>query len=399
MFKRWAFLAVALCAAVSVAGCGSRTIEYETVEAELGDVRDVIPAVGTVKPETQIEVRADAPGRVVAVLVEANGRVVAGQVMARIKPDRLALDVDGARAEKAAADAGVREAAARAEQAERFLASRRRLSESGFISPAGLSQAEGDVRNAAASLDRAKAEVARATARLGAATDLLGDVLIRAPTNGFVLARDVNVGQVVAPASETPLFVIASATEQVVVEAMVAEPDIGRITPDARIRFAVEAYPNQRFDGRLIEILRYPRTDRNFVSYPVRLMAENPEGKLFPGMTAAVEFIHADARRVLRVPVEALYFKPEGHVPKLSPELMRRLERQGLTDPIALDGAEMGTLFRTGRHRVFVMTDQGPQMRAIRLGAESPDYVEVTEGLQAGERIVTGRASQTPRAG
>lgn len=379
-----------LLAGVVLAACGSRPDDaYETSEVAIGDVRDVVPAVGSVRATSQIEVRADTPGRVIAVLVEPNASVRAGDVLARIQPDRLSLDVDAARAEQAAAQASVREAQARAEQAQRMLSSRQTLASQGFISAAGLSQAEGEARAARASVERAQADAARAATRLRSATGVLGDVLIRAPSDGFVLSRAVEIGQVVAAGGETPLFIIASDTRQVMIEALVAEPDIGRVTQNARIAFTVEAYPRERFVGRLRDVLRAPRTDRNFISYPVLIEAQNPDGKLFPGMTAAVEFIHADARSVLRIPVEALYFRPENYIPTLPPELKRRLDRIGLTDPIALDGAEMGNLFRTGRQRVFVMSAQGPRMRAIRIGAESSDFVEVTEGLKAGDRVVT----------
>lgn len=371
---------------------GPDRADYATAEVAMGDVRDVIPAVGSVKALSEIEVRADTPGRVVAVIVEANAQVRAGQPLARIRPDRLALDAEAARAEHAAAAAAVAEARTRVEQAERNLANRRTLAEKDFISPAALNEAEANARAAAALLNRASADAMRTAVRVRAADDVLGDVIVRAPSDGFVLTRNVQPGQVVTVAGEEPLFVIASATDRVLIEALVAEPDIGRITPDARVVFTVEAYPGKTFDGRLRDVLRAPRRDRNFVSYPVLIEAENPDNTLFPGMTAAVEFIHADARNVLRIPVEAVYFKPAGYVPRLPPDLQRKLERLGLNDPIAADGAEMGRLFATGRQRVFVMTPGGPAMRAIRIGAESPDFIEVTEGLAAGDVVATGAA-------
>lgn len=365
--------------------------DYATTVVAKGDVRDVVPAVGSVQAISQIEVRADVGGRVIAVLVAANASVRQGEVLARIKPDRLALDVEAARAERISAEAAVTEARARAEQTRRDLTNRRSLSEKGFISPAALGEAEANARAADAMVARAQADASRAAVRVRAADGVLDDVLIRAPSDGFVLSRHVEPGQVVTTGSEEPLFVIASHIDKVLIEAQVAEPDISRITPDARIVFTVEAYPRQQFSGRLRDVLKSPTRDRNFVSYPVLIEAENPEGKLFPGMTASVEFIHADSRNVLRIPVEALYFKPDNYVPRLPADLQRKLTRLGLNDPIAADGAEMGRLFATGRQRSFVMINGKPEMRAIRIGAESADFVEVIEGLRAGDVVVTGR--------
>ena len=375
--------------AVVLVGCADHSDKtYVTAEVALGDVRDVVPAVGTVEPVSQIEVRADAPGRVLVVLVQPNSRVIAGQVLARIQPDRLNLDVEAAEASRNAAQAVVSEMRARSDQARQNLANRRTLSEAGFISRAALNDAEAQARAAQASLSRSEADAARAAVQVRAARALLSDVLVRAPSDGFVLSREVEPGQVVAPASEKPLFVIVSDTSKVVVEALVAEPDISRVTADARIVFTVEAYPGERFVGRLKDVLREPRRDRNFVSYPVRIEADNLDGRLFPGMTASVEFIHADARRVLRIPIEAIYFTPEGYVPTLPPDLAAKLKRRGLTQAPALDGAEVGRLYAQGFHRTFVITPRGPQMRPVRIGAQSAEYLEVREGLKAGDLVM-----------
>lgn len=391
-------LCLALAASALAASCGDKTgAEYVTVAVAKGDVRDVVPAVGTINALSQIEVRAEAPGRVVEVLATVNTPVRAGQVLARIQPDRLALDVEGARAELASAEAAAMEARARDEQVQRHLANRRHLAERDFISPAALAEAEANARASAAAAARARADATRAAVQVRSAQGALADVLVRAPSDGFVLSRTIELGQVVTTTSEEPLFVIASSTDRVLIEARVAEPDISRITPDARVVFMVEAYARERFEGRLREVVRSPQRDRNFVSYPVLIEADNPGNRLFPGMTAAVEFIHADARNVLRIPVEAVYFRPENYVPDLAPDLARKLKRLGLDNPIAADGAEMGRLFATGRQRVFVMTPDGPAMRAIRVGAESAEFLEVIEGLRAGEVVVTRRADTAAR--
>lgn len=386
-----------LCLAfVLLSSCG-RSPAFETVVAEIGDVRDVVPAVGTVRALSQIEVRAEASGRVIEVLARANDRVRAGQPLARIKPERLALSVEAAEAELRSAEAATNEARARAEQANRNLANRRVLADRDFISPAALNDAEAAARAANAAVRRVEADQARAAVQVRSARGSLSDVIIRSPADGFVLVRNVEQGQVVDPATETPLFVVASQLSTVLVDAQVPEPDIARITPDARIAFTVEAYPQDRFEARLREILRSPQKDRNFVSYPVILEADNPRGRLFPGMTAAVEFIHADARQVLRIPIEALYFVPKDYVPELSAELERTLRRRGLTSLEARAAAEMGTLFAAGKQRVFVLEGGRPRMRAIRVGAQSADFVEVADGLEAGQAVIVGETSVRDR--
>ena len=124
------------------------------------------------------------------------------------------------------------------------------------------------------------------------------------------------------------------------------------------------------------------------VSYPVLIDADNAQGDLFPGMTASVEFIHADARNVLRVPIQALYLTPSTYVPVLSDELTRALQRQGLTNREAMIGAELGTLIFAKKQRIFVLEKGKPVVRAVRVGAQSTDFVEIVEGVRPGERVI-----------
>lgn len=396
--KRWDAIAALIWLSSFVATCDNAT-KYPTVLAEVGDIRDVVPAIGTLRAQSQVEVRADTPGRVMAVLVEPNSPVRKGQILARIQPDRLALDVEAAQAEHRSAQAAVAEASALAEKAARYLANRRSLAEKGFISPAALNDAEATARAAEATLRRTNADAARAAIQVRTATGSLGDVLVRSPFDGFVMSRSVEPGQMVTPNAEEPLFVIASETDTLLIEAQVAEPDIARIPTAARIVFAVEAYPREQFTGRIRHILRSPQKDRNFVSYPVLIETSNSDGKLLPGMTASVEFIHADVRQVLRAPVEAIYFMPDDYRPELPPELLRRISRYGPVDePGARAAAEDGLLFARNQRRLFILKHGKPVMRAVSIGAQSSQFIEITDGLEEGEIIITG-APEEERAG
>lgn len=395
---RFAIFATIVC--LAIVGCtGNGTTRYAVVAAQIGDVRDVVPATGTLKAERQVDVGSEASGRVVDVLVEANEVVRRGQVLARVKPDQLALGLEGARAEAAAAQAGLVEARARTSQIERHLANQRKLSESGFISPAALSQAQTEVDAARASVSRAEADVNRATVRVRSAQQSLAELEIRAPIDGIILSRNVEVGQLVSPTGEVPLFVVVSGTRTILIESMVSEADIARVDTDVGVIFTVEAYPRQSFRGRVKQVLRSPVKDRNFVSYPVIIEVDNNEGLLLPGMTASVEFVHADARQVLRVPIEALYFVPPDYTPVLSEELNNALKRRGVLNREAMIGAELGMFIASGRERLFVTEGGRTVSRGVKVGAQSPEHVEIVDGLSSGENVVVGSLQTNPRPG
>lgn len=400
MVKRSLISLTLVALAIAAFGCQQPDATFETAAVQLGDVRDVVPAVGQIQPIVQIEVRASAPGRVTAVYARANELVRAGQPLARLRPERARLSVEGARADSAAALAGIRQAQARAEQADRELRNRRVLADRGFVSSAALDTVESASEEANAAVARARAEAASADVRLRTATVQLDEIVLRAPQDGTVLSSAIEVGQAVDPTSADPMFIVVSDTSRMHVRALVAEPDIGRIVRGMQANFTVEAYPNRTFSGKVIEVLRSPVRERAFVSYPVIVEVTNDEGLLFPGMTAAVEFIHTDVRNVLKAPLAALYFTPPDYLPDLPAPLMRRLARTGLAeDRDALMGAEAGSLYARGKRRMFVLTRAGPELREVRIGAQTTEAVEVSEGLRPGELVILGSGHSSSRSG
>lgn len=386
--------------AVGLAACAEKAASrYELSVAEVGDVRDVVPATGTLKSETQVEIASEIPGRIIDVAVQPNDAVRRGQILARIRPDRLRLDLEGARAESVASRAAVVEARARAAQVERHLANQEKLAQGGFISPAALDQAKADVDAARAAVARSEAEANRAAIAVRTAEHGLSEVVIRAPIDGVVLSRKVEPGQLVSPGAESPLFVLVSGTRTMLIETMVSEADIARVDPDVGVAFTVEAYPTRTFRGAVRRILKSPVQEGRFVYYPVVIEVDNPDGLLLPGMSAAVEFVRTDARQVLRIPIEAMYYVPESYVPVLPEELVAALKRRGLDNIDGMVGAELGTILASGRQRIFIVDGGRVLSRAVKIGAESRDHVEIIDGLQPGDRVIVGAARGEVDAG
>jgi HlyD family secretion protein len=137
-----------------------------------------------------------------------------------------------------------------------------------------------------------------------------------------------------------------------------------------------------------------------FVSYEVIIDVDNRTGNLLPGMTASVEFVRSDARAVLRVPIEALYFLPQGYEPEVPPEIIaafeRRMGQQLPSDPqlrrATLNGIEAGMLSRQGLRRIFVFSDGQVTTRNVRVEGEDLTHIGIGEGLEEGEEVIIGHA-------
>jgi HlyD family secretion protein len=399
------FIAVAL-AFGSLAGCDdagetARSGAYITEPVEIGDIRDIIPAVGPVRAATEVEIGAEVTGRILEIHADFNDPVSVGDLLAQIDPAPFESALAQARAQLSAREAAARSAAANLDDARAQAARLERLAASAAGRQADLESAQFRVRIVEADLQSAQANTALAREALRRAEIDLERTEIRSPVDGFVLDRRVEQGQAVNALQSAPtVFVVASNLDRMLIEASVPEADINRVEETMTVRATVDANPGRPFPGAIRAIRRAPVRQGRFVSYVVLVEADSRMTRLLPGMTASVEFVRSDARAVLRIPVDALYFQPRGFVPEFTPEAIADFERRtGRPLPTdqhlraaTLAGLDAGNLARQGLRRVFVLVDGAPAAREIRVGGEDQTHIEVTEGLEEGEEVITGHA-------
>ena len=150
----------------------------------------------------------------------------------------------------------------------------------------------------------------------------------------------------------------------------VDEADIGQVKEGQKVIFRVDAFPDEYFEGAVTQVRLEPIVTSNVVTYEVVIDAPNPDLKLKPGLTASITVLIHEKTDVLMIPLRALSFQPEDeHEQPLKPE-------SGKTAP--------------GMKSVWVQTAGNLINKNVRLGISDGIYTEVTEGLQAGERVITG---------
>ncbi len=196
---------------------------------------------------------------------------------------------------------------------------------------------------------------------------------IVSPVDGTVVSRNVDVGQTVAASFQTPtLFLIARDLTQMQVDANVSESDIGYVKDGQRATFRVDAFPERDFEGVVGQVRQAPITVQNVVTYDVVINVSNPELLLKPGMTANVTIVTARREDVLRVPIQALRFRPE--------------QRAGTAQPpgVVSEGHSRQ------QKRVWVLRDGRLKRIAVTAGLDDGTYVEILSGdLRAGDQVVT----------
>jgi HlyD family secretion protein len=351
------------------------TPRFRTAKLERGPLTATVSATGTLNAVVTVQVGSQVSGQIKELFADFNSQVKRNQLVARIDPEKFQAAVAQAKAqvdmakasvlnqralvEKTRADLANSQAAlavAKAQTAKAQVAvvdSRRTLARNhdlrvkGFIAQADedtaqaahdsavaqaesskaqedaqasqIRSAEAQLKVTEAMLQSATANVAQQEANLKQAQVDLNHTEIRAPVDGVVVSRTVDVGQTVAASLAAPtLFTIAQDLTDMQVDTNVDEADVGRIHVGLRATFTVDAFRGQTFSGEVMQVRKAPQTVQNVVTYNVVVSARNRDGRLLPGMTANVRLYVDQKDSVLKVPNAALRYRPPGEAPEAS---------------------------------------------------------------------------------
>lgn len=287
---------------------------YRFAKVERGPLTASVSATGTLNPVISVSVGTQVSGQIKELFVDFNSPVKKGQLIARIDPETFEYRVRQAQADADAARSAVYRAQVNLANAQRELARTKELVERNFVSPAELDARQAAYDLAAAELKTAQATLAQREAQLASARVDLARTEIRAPVDGVVIKRSVDVGQTVAASLQAPeLFVIAKDLRDMQVETSIDEADVGRIRLGQRATFTVDAFPGRTFAGEVKQVRQAAQTVQNVVTYTVLVTANNESGQLMPGMTANVRIVTDTRESVLKVANAALRFRPPGH--------------------------------------------------------------------------------------
>lgn len=283
---------------------------YRTAPVKRGQIIQEIRATGTVKPIKEVEVGTQVNGRILKLYVDYNSAVAANQIVALIDPAVYEATHAKDRAQLKSNQANVEQTAIKLELAEKDLRRKSELASRKIISQSDLDTALAERDALAAQLKIAEASVEQLHATVKLSKTNLDYCTIRSPVNGVVIARNVDEGQtVVSSMNAQKLFQIATDLKRIQVEASIPEADVGMIRIDQPVTFTVDAY-RDTFTGTVKQIRLAASTVQNVVTYPVIVEADNPEEKLFPGMTANISVEVARKDNTLMIPAAALRFSP-----------------------------------------------------------------------------------------
>src|SRR6202161_2226304 len=288
-------------------------LHYITARVTQGDIQRAVNMTGALNHVVTAQVESFVSGNIKSWSCDYNTLVTAGQICALIDPlpFQVIVDQDTASLHSVMAQLA-KDRVAAANQAVVY-AYDRKLIDEGIVSRETINadKATLDQDQAQDKLDTAN--IAQQRALLHGAEVNLGYTKIPSPVNGMVITRYIDVGQtVVSSLSASPLFLIGKDMHDMQVDTNVSEADVGGVRPGQRAYFTVQSYPNRTFWGSVRQVREGPITVQNVVTYDVVIDVRNEDLALFPGMTADAHIITAERSNVLRVPLPATRFNPEG---------------------------------------------------------------------------------------
>ena len=282
---------------------------YKTQKIENGDIMESITASGTINPLSTVSVGSQASGRIAEIYVDYNSVVKKGQLLALIDQENAKATVQQREAALDIAKAQVAVEENNIKYYKKALNRISKLNASKYSTEKDLEAAERDYDNSVAQLALEQAQVKQAQASLNSAQTELSYTEIKAPVDGIVISKSVEVGQTVAASFETPeIFSVAEDLTKMQIEASVVEADIAKVKEGQQVRFTVDSYADDYFYGTVTQVRNEAITTSNVVTYTVVIGIDNTDLKLKPGMTANVEIITAEEKNVMLVPNQALRF-------------------------------------------------------------------------------------------
>jgi HlyD family secretion protein len=288
-------------------------LHYVTARVTQGDIQRAVNMTGALNPVVTAQVESFVSGNIKSWSCDYNTLVKVGQICALIDPlpFQVIVDQDTAALHSAIAQLA-KDRVAAANQAVVY-AYDQKLIDQGIVSQETINADKATLDQDRAQVKLDIANIAQQRALLHGAEVNLGYTKIPSPVNGMVITRYIDVGQtVVSSLSASPLFLIGKDMHDMQVDTNVSEADVGGVKPAQRAYFTVQSYPNRTFWGSVRQVREGPITVQNVVTYDVVIDVKNEDLALFPGMTADAHIITAERSNVLRVPLPAIRFNPEG---------------------------------------------------------------------------------------
>lgn len=358
--KRIAILAVIIGAAVALRFTVfvPKLVPVSVFVVRPGKVEETVmnSKAGTVKVRRRANLSTEIGGRVIFLGSREGEKVRKGQLLLRLEDSEFRASLALAQRAAESAEAAKQEACLAAELAEREYRRSSTLNSQGIVSEAILDQASNRSQSASAQCEAARAETRRARASVDVAQAALQKTELLAPFDGVVVQLSAELGEFVTPSPPgvpIPPVIDVLDNKSIYIEAPMDETDAGRLFAGLPVRISLDSYPDQYFPGKLTRVAPFVRDiegQNRTVDVESEFTRIDPDKTFLPGTSADLEVVLRSREKVLRIPTYAVM---------------------------------------EGNRVLVVENDDVIRARTIQVGLRNWEFVQVTEGLKEGDRVVT----------
>jgi HlyD family secretion protein len=389
------------------------------------DISSVVTASGEIRPETYVNIGANAMGRITRLFVQEGDKVKKGQVLAQLENVQSAADVNAMKAQLAsnetdavAAQAALNTSIAQSKSSSADLARAKLdydraqdlykdqlISKQDFdakkaayeVAEAVAAQDHARVAQARAQLDSSQGHISQSKAQLTRVSDILSKTLYSAPFDGTVTNLPVHQGEtVVMGIQNSPGSTLMTVSDMSVItaEVHVDETDIVNVAIGQPAEVTIDAIPDKKFKGKVTEIgdnaivrstgvssEQSATSSQEAKDFKVVVTLDNPPANLRPGLSATAKITTGTAKSALTIPIQALTVRDKKDL-----EAQNNKSKTSKTAPVAQVKKDAEEI-----QGVFVITPaHKAEFRKVETGLTGTTDIQVKDGLKENDEIITG---------
>lgn len=398
---------------------GEKGKEVYLAKAERKDVVAAVTATGRIEPRTKVNVQSSVIGEIVDLPVKEGDAVRKGDLLVQVDRATYRSEVDRLRANLRMGRIAVEQQEVALEGLRRTFRRAEALFQGSLVPQQTLDDAELEVRSAEIQLKSLREQVSQAGASLAKAEDELRKTTIVSAIDGVVTQLNAEIGEMTLTGTMNnpgTVILVVSDMSEVLAEVDVDENRVVQVRPGQPARVVVDAVGESRpYRGKVVEIAgtAITRPGQQALVFPVKILLEDPDPSLRPGMTAKARIEAERADGAVTVPIAAVQVRPKSEIEKVLAEREKKTERAAPAPApagaasaadappeagkaavparkAASGGRSTGLEASDRREIVFKVVDGKTVVVPVRTGISDESDVVILEGIEAGDTVVQG---------
>lgn len=377
---------------------GEKPISVQAEKSQKRNLTELVTATGRIQPVLQVVIAPEVSGEIIELAVVEGQKVKKGDLLVRIKPDNYIASTNSAFASMKSSQASVAVAEANLDKAEKELRRNRELFSQKLVSDSIYQEIETAHNIASSQLAASKQQAAMSAAALARALDDLSKTTIVAPLDGTVSRLKSQKGERVVGTgmmAGTEIMTIAD------LDAMEARVDIGEmdvvlIKVGQTARLEVDAFRDKKFIGKVYEIANSSKQSvataaQESIRFEVKIRIEDKE-QFRPGMSVTTQVETRSRTNAVSIPIQCVTTR----LPKEVADQMKKGQPAPMVSP-DMDPREKELIEKKKKDPsrkpievVFVAVNGVAKMKPVKRGISDDNFVEIVEGLDEGDLVITG---------